>query len=133
MFGLEITRDADLFSEGVTGTARARHAEMSRAQAMAYVWGRQDAGESARDTGYSGVFGAVYAVADYITNGYADSIQSAYHEWHETGRLLVRIPERGAYVEIVCVENLGVHVHLVPFAGHDKYWPGIVRKPQEVS
>jgi hypothetical protein len=132
MFGLEITRDIDLFSPGVIGTARARHAEMARGQAMAYIWGRQDAGESARDTGYSGVFGAVYAVADYLTNGYADSIQSAYHEWHATGRLLVRIPERGAYVEVTGVENLGVHVHLVPFAGREEYWPGIVREPQEV-
>lgn len=59
--------------------------EFSEAQAMAYVWGRQDAGESGKDTGESIEFGRAYAMhearyqADMI--GCRHSIRDAFERW----------------------------------------------------
>lgn len=39
-----------------------KQVEILAAQATGYVWGRQDAGESARDTGYSADFGYAYGI-----------------------------------------------------------------------
>lgn len=49
--------------------------EMLQAQATAYVWGRQDAGEDPNDTGYSIDFGRTYAM---------------HSCWHESGQLCYR-------------------------------------------
>lgn len=60
--------------------------EIARAQATAYVWGRQDAGESNRDTGFSLDFGRYYAdlKRDYLEGkpGHLPNIQGAYEKWH---------------------------------------------------
>lgn len=47
-------------SEELHAARAERQAEIARAQGVAYVWGRQDAGESPRDTGYSVAFGEAY-------------------------------------------------------------------------
>lgn len=126
-----IMTDTDLFRADIIGTPKARRAETHRLQGMAYVWGRQDAGESTRDSGFSHTFGAAYALADYVTNGYAGNLQGAHHEWHDTGRLVCRIPERRAYVQIAATgPDARVEVRLIPWVdGLGTYWPGIIRKP----
>jgi hypothetical protein len=55
-------------------------------QAMAYVWGRQDAlGQGAKDTGWSMEFAAVYGAhaAEYELGrtGMRDNIQAVYDRW----------------------------------------------------
>jgi hypothetical protein len=50
-----------MFSHGLSQTGLATKVEIAGAQATAYVWGRQDAGESAHDTRYSLDFGKYYA------------------------------------------------------------------------
>jgi hypothetical protein len=95
----------------------------------AYIWGRQDAGNSGKDTGYSFTFGTVYAMAQHITGGYAGPLQAAYHEWRETGRVLVVQPGTRRIVQITATEVNGateVNAHLAVFAGdYLPYWPGI--------
>jgi len=59
--------------------------EIARAQATAYVWGRQDAGEAEKDTGFSLDFGRHYAELKraYLEgkSGYLPNIQGAYESW----------------------------------------------------
>jgi hypothetical protein len=69
-------------------TADSRHAhalDIARAQAAGYVWGRQDAGESDRDTGYSIDFANWYAEQKraYLEEETHSlpNLQSAYEEW----------------------------------------------------
>jgi hypothetical protein len=69
-----------------------RDTAIKRGMAMAYVWGRQDGGESDRDTGFSQAFASVYALANRLAGGYVPPLQSAHHEWTETGRVLVKVP-----------------------------------------
>jgi hypothetical protein len=61
--------------------------QIARAQAAAYVWGRQDAGDSAKDTGYSLDFGNWYADRKraYLEEKthFLPSIQDAYAEWQQ--------------------------------------------------
>lgn len=61
--------------------------DIARAQATAYVWGRQDAGESDRDTGYSLDFGHYYAArkAAYLQGetGYMPNMETAYLDWRQ--------------------------------------------------
>lgn len=67
--------------------------EYARGQATAYVWGRQDAGESVKDTGYSVEFGEAYAERKrkYETPnngvGMMPNIQAAFEEWRDTGTI----------------------------------------------
>lgn len=71
--------------------AQALTVEVARAQATGYVWGRQDAGESGRDTGYSLDFGEAYAAVKraYVTEQRhsCPPIQSAFNEWRESRRI----------------------------------------------
>ena len=72
-------------------TDEATRVNVAKAQATAYVWGRQDAGESDRDTGYSIDFGNAYAerVRLFVTEGthFLPNIQSAFIEWRDTGKI----------------------------------------------
>jgi hypothetical protein len=62
-----------------------------RAQATAYVWGRQDAGEGDRDTGISHEFADVYgrhaAAFTLELVGFRRNIQDAYDRWRSGGDL----------------------------------------------
>lgn len=65
--------------------------EIARAHAAGYVWGRQDAGESGHDTGYSIAFGDAYAQAEkeYLAGdrGMMPCIERAFNEWRATGQI----------------------------------------------
>lgn len=102
--------------------------------AMAYVWGRQDAGEAHRDTGVSSEFADVYSLAHAVTGGYGvGPVQGAYQEWRETGRLLVVVRHR--IVEVSRAANCGAAAYPIPWAGNEyslPYWPGIIRTPASV-
>ncbi len=58
-------------------------------QAMAYVWGWQDAlGVGARNTGWSLDFGTAYAVYAADSAGKSRmSIPNAFTQWNETGEI----------------------------------------------
>jgi hypothetical protein len=77
-----------------------RDTAIKRGMAMGYVWGRQDAGESDRDTGYSQAFASCHALANRLTGGYAGPLQSAYHEWSDTGRVLIKVGARFLAVQV---------------------------------
>lgn len=77
-----------------------RKVAISRGMAMAYIWGRQDAGEADTDTGYSQAFASVYALASRLTDGYCGPIQSAYVQWRETGRVLIKVEGKILAVQI---------------------------------
>lgn len=102
--------------------------------ALAYVWGRQDAGEADRDTGFSSDFADVYSLAHAVTDGYGvGPVQGAYHEWRETGRVLVVVGRR--IVEVSRAANCGAAAYPIPYAGTEyslPRWPGIVRTPASV-
>lgn len=124
---------APLFYSGFPFSERpeSRAEALARVSAMAYVWGRQDAGESARDTGYSDTFGRVYALTQRVTGGYAMPLQSAHHEWTETGRVLVRESETRRIYQIA-TEGLNNEVMARPVPWADEflpYWSGLIRKP----
>jgi hypothetical protein len=63
--------------------------ETAYAQAMAYVWGRQDAGESTKDTAYSLAFAAAFATRKhaYLTEQVwtMPNLHDAFVEWRESG------------------------------------------------
>jgi hypothetical protein len=108
-----------------------RQTAVKRGMAMAYVWGRQDGGEGERDTGYSQAFASVYALASKITEGYGvGPLQSAFHEWHDTGRVLVSLT--GGRIMSVQVpegapDTTRAAAYPVPWAGGSyslPYWPG---------
>lgn len=117
-----------------------RDTAIKRGMAMAYVWGRQDGGESDRDTGYSQAFASVYALANRLTGGYVGPLQSAYHEWIETGRMLVKVP--GGTGQIVAVRvppgapdttRAAVYPTDLPDGSSLPHWPGKVKKPAETA
>ena len=60
-----------------------------RAQAISYVWGRQDAGESEHDTQVSIAFADAYGLhaLEYETgrSGHRRMLRDAYARWVETG------------------------------------------------
>lgn len=116
-----VLTDVDLWGSESRATA------MVRGMAMAYVWGRQDAGEDPRDTGTSSTFGAVYAVAHDVSGGRVGPVQSAHHEWVETGRVMVSLPG-GAVAQVAATGPHGrVEAHRVPWVGTAlRWWPGIV-------
>jgi len=74
----------------------------ARAMGMAYVWGRQDAGESERDTGFSIHFGEAYALRAEAYNTERTwsmiPLQSAWDEWQATKCLTYKT--RDGYREI---------------------------------
>lgn len=61
--------------------------EILEAQAVSYVWGRQDAGESVRDTGWSTDFGHAYGLhaARFAASEicYRMNIERAFLRWRE--------------------------------------------------
>jgi hypothetical protein len=70
-------------------TAAEEHAvDIARATAAAYVWGRQDAGESGKDTGYSLEFADYFAAmkAAYLREErhMLPSVGDAFTEWRDT-------------------------------------------------
>ena len=73
---------------------------IKRGMAMAYVWGRQDGGESEQDTGYSQAFASVYALANRLTGGYTGPLQSVYAQWHTTGRVVIKVEGKILAVQI---------------------------------
>lgn len=100
--------------------------EIARAQAAAYVWGRQDAGESNRDTGYSLDFGNAYAERKraYLegSTGYLPNLETAYLDWKQeqteaaeaAGRLeylrsQIR-KEQISYGELAELQSLAAHI-----------------------
>lgn len=112
-----------------------RDIAIKRGMAMAYVWGRQDGGDSERDTGYSQAFASVYALAHRITEGYGvGPLQSAHHEWTVTGRVLVSLA--GGLIVAVQVpegapDTTRAAAYPVPWAGESyslPHWPGKIRK-----
>lgn len=122
----------DLYTEPLDEPVRAR-GRMQFQIAGAYLWGRQDGGDGVQDSGESWVFGSVYALAQYVTDGLAGPLQSAHHEWRETGRILIRVPGRG-YGTVAAVEydhaRSRAVAHLIPWATDIiPHWPGIVRAP----
>lgn len=121
-----------------TETVDDRRIAVKRGMAMAYVWGRQDGGDSEHDTGYSQAFASVYALADRLTGGYAGNLQGAHHEWTETGRLLIKMPGGNELIVAVQVpegapDTTRAAAYPVPWAGEPylRYWPGKIRKPAE--
>lgn len=68
-----------------------RTVDFFRGQATAYVWGRQDAGEDARDTGYSIDFGYAYGIhaARYALGeiGCRTNFERAFREFKSTGEV----------------------------------------------
>ena len=65
--------------------------EVARAQAAAYVWGRQDAGESGRDTGYPIAFGEAFTKRKraYLEEKTCllPNIERAFTKWRDTGSI----------------------------------------------
>lgn len=65
--------------------------ELAGSYAMTYVWGRQDAGESPRDSGEASRFSTDYAqhVRDYHEERRHSmlSLRNAYELWRATGRI----------------------------------------------
>jgi hypothetical protein len=65
----------------------------AHAQAMAYVWGRQDAGEGEKDTQVSQDFAAAFAerARAYAEGesgvGFMPNLQSAWETWKRTGKV----------------------------------------------
>jgi hypothetical protein len=117
-----------------------RDTAVKRGMAMAYVWGRQDGGESDRDTGYSQAFASVYALANRLTGGYVGPLQAAHHEWSETGRVLIKMP--GGDGKIVAVQvpdgapdtvRAAAYPADLPDGSFLPHWPGKVNKPAAVS
>jgi hypothetical protein len=74
--------------------------DIARAQGSAYVWGRQDAGESPRDTGYSIDFANWYADRKraYLEEqtGFLPSLQDCYAEWQEIRQPAEALPTSAA-------------------------------------
>lgn len=124
----DVLSDMAPYNHSITGD-QAREWYVNARIGAAYIWGRQDAGDSDRETGYSFTFGQVYAMAQHITGQYFGPLQSAYHEWHDTGRVLVIQPETRRVVQITAAEVNGateVSAHLAVFVGeYLPYWPGI--------
>ena len=77
-------------THGFTAEDLDRKVELARAQAAAYVWGRQDAGESAKDTGYSIDFGNHWAevtLAFYTgETGSKPSMELGYRAWRSANK-----------------------------------------------
>jgi hypothetical protein len=120
------------YEDGFTADQRTEW-NIHATSAMAYVWGRQDAGEAHRDTGISSDFGNLYAMARYL--GHGAPLQSAYHEWRETGRVLVKMGDRVVSVALEGSRYGGTHptVRHIPWTGDFlRYWPGIVKEPANV-
>jgi hypothetical protein len=69
---------------GMTETERT-NVECLRAQSIGYVWGRQDAGESPKDTGASTDFGYVYGLhcARYSrgVSGFRKTVRDVFEAW----------------------------------------------------
>lgn len=69
--------------------------EIARAQAMAYVWGRQDAGESERDTGFSMAFAAAVAMVRELYETERTwchrPLQDQFPEWRDTRMIRVSL------------------------------------------
>jgi len=65
--------------------------EIAQAQAASYVWGRQDAGESASDTGYSIEFAAAFAERrrqyDAGESGFMPNLERAFTMWRDTRKI----------------------------------------------
>lgn len=85
-----ITRDVPTWTEleaakSLLGPTGRETVTILESQAVSYVWGRQDAGESARDTGYSIEFGRAYGMhaARYEAQKvcYRNNIQTAFERW----------------------------------------------------
>jgi len=109
-----------------------RDTAIKRGMAMAYVWGRQDGGESDRDTGFSQAFASCYALANRLTGGYPAPLQSAHHEWTETGRLLIKV---GGLILAVQVpagapDTTRAAAYPVPWVGdYLPSWQGKINRP----
>lgn len=106
-----------------------------KSSALGYVWGRQDAGDGPRDTGSSSQFADAYALAQHVTGGYAGPLQAAYHEWHDTRRIVVRQPNTGRMIQISSNGDPNrplVQAHIAVWADGDftRHWPGLYKGVQ---
>lgn len=111
-----------------------RDTSVKRGMAMAYVWGLQDGGVSERDTGYSQAFASVYALANRLTGGYVGPLQSAYHEWTETGRVLIKVDGLILAVQVPpdAPDTTRAAAYPVPWTrDYLPHWPGKVRRPAD--
>ena len=109
---------------------------IKRGSAMAYVWGRQDGGDSERDTGYSQAFASVYALAHRLTDGYGvGPLQSAHHEWTVTGRIVIITFDRrilAVQVPEGAPDTTRAVAYPVPWVGDwVPHWHGLVRRPTD--
>ena len=66
----------------------------AHALAMGYVWGRQDAGDGAKDTQQATDFAADYAARQQQYNdgtsgvGFMPNVQAAFETWRRTGKVV---------------------------------------------
>jgi hypothetical protein len=71
-----------------------RDVELAAYQATGYVWGRQDAGESTKDTLRSIEFGRAYGARKraYLEERawFMPNIRDAFEEWTRTGTIALR-------------------------------------------
>lgn len=104
--------------------------QVAYGQGMAYVWGRQDAGEGSHDTGPSVEFGMICAAikelwrAEWLTS--MGNIECQFLEWRATRRVLVRLstPEQRGMFAVFCPEEYAAPVLApVPWVGEFlPYW-----------
>jgi len=91
------------------------NADIARAEALGYVWGRQDAGESERDTGYSWWFAEAYVLRcdafDRQLTWHGVPLQTAWAEWSDTKvngpRQRLTYETRDGWREIVVIAEAG--------------------------
>lgn len=103
------------------------HAQISRAQATAYVWGRQDAGDGEFNCAPSLAFGEAFKAVSMLYLNEAiwskPSIQGAFVEWRTTGRILVHLARVGVWAVWAPDEYAMPVLVPIPWADdHTPYW-----------
>jgi hypothetical protein len=99
--------------------SRHKHAlDIARAQAAAYVWGRQDAGESDRDTGYSIDFANWWAARKlaYLEQQahFLPNLESAFLEWRRQQPAAEALPDDDEAAEQAALHAQGLLEGLLP-------------------
>jgi hypothetical protein len=120
---------AEIGGDSLFGKIAERHWHHWYDQAAAYIWGRQDACDVLATRIFSHDFAGVYALANTVTDGMAPPLQAAFHEYVETGRILVRVGRRVTQVYAPTRNGTSwAECVVVPWVGSEgslPYWPGI--------